>query len=250
MNNNCENLSLYIVGELSEQEKEQFERHLSTCSACQNEVDSLQETWNLLSYDIEEVDVPETLKDDVMNFIFKENTTHTLIEKAENRGRNFFQKYIFTLTKQFSPISLSITAILVIFIVGLTWNNYQLKKSLSTVEHEAISPTKIISTLLLKGQDVAAAANGTAYLIQEGNNTNLVIEISNMPSTKNEEVYQVWLLKDGNRENAGTLKPDQDGNGLLTYRLQKDQVFDGIGVTLEPHANNTQPQGQKVMGSL
>ncbi|MCJ8009278.1 anti-sigma factor domain-containing protein [Lederbergia wuyishanensis] len=250
MINNCENLSLYIADELSEQEKERFERHLVTCSSCRNEVDSLQEMWHLLSYDIEEVDVPETLKSEVMNFIFDENTAHLQAEKKENPERNFFKKYISTLTKQFSPISLGITAILLMLTFGLTWNNYQLKESLHSVEYKTDYTTKLISTFSLKGQNIASSANGTAYLLQEGNDTSLVISFSNMPSTKNEEVYQVWLLKDGNRENAGTLKPDLEGKGFLTYRLQKDQSFDNIGVTLEPHPNNTQPQGQKVMGSL
>jgi anti-sigma factor RsiW len=59
MENKCENLSLYIIDELSEHEKAQFEYHLNTCIHCQTEIDSLQETWQMLSYDIEETDVPD-----------------------------------------------------------------------------------------------------------------------------------------------------------------------------------------------
>jgi hypothetical protein len=71
-----------------------------------------------------------------------------------------------------------------------------------------------------------------------------------MPRTKGDEVYQVWLLKNGNRQNAGTLKPDENGNGLITYRLPKGHSFDDIGITLEPNPYNTQPQGYKVMGTF
>lgn len=70
-----------------------------------------------------------------------------------------------------------------------------------------------------------------------------------MPKIKSDEVNQVWLLENGIHQNAGTLKPDHNGNGLLSYRLPKDYVFDGIGITLEQTPNHTQPKGKKVMGT-
>jgi hypothetical protein len=249
MENKCENVSLYIIDELPEHEREQFEHHLKTCARCQNEVDSLHETWQLLSYDIEEIDVPKSLKADVMNFIFEENETPLQTQVVKGKNHGFLKQLKLILTKQFSPLSISITAILVMSIIGLLWNNLQLKSTITALETKAGSPTQIVRTFDLKGQDLAPSANGIAYLLQEGDDTSLVISLNNMPSTKNDEVYQVWLLKNGNRQNAGTLKPNQNGNGLITYSLSKDYSFDDIGVTLEPNPNNTQPQGQKVMGT-
>lgn len=49
-----------------------------------------------------------------------------------------------------------------------------------------------------------------------------------MPGTKRDKVYHVWLLNDGDRHNASTLKPDENGNGFITYRLPKDQTFNDI----------------------
>jgi hypothetical protein len=249
MENKCENLSLYIIDELSEHEKAQFERHLKTCHNCQNEVNSLQDAWQLLSYDIEETNVPTSLKADVMNFIFEENETPIQSQVVKEKNPSFLKRLKVILTKQFSPLSLSITAILVMSIIGLLWGNIQMKDTITALENNAASTAQIVRTYDLKGQDAATSANGSAYLLQEGSNTNLVISLNNMPSTNNDEVYQVWLLKNGNRENAGTLKPDQKGNGLLTYSLSKEYSFDDIGITLEPNPNNTQPQGQKVMGT-
>ncbi|MEH7121727.1 MULTISPECIES: anti-sigma factor [unclassified Bacillus (in: firmicutes)] len=245
--NKCENLSLFIIDQLSKHEKKQFEIHLKTCAECRNEVNSLQETWQMLSYDIEETEVPNSLKDEVMNFIFDENNIPAQI----NKKQSFFEQLKGILAKHFSPLSAGILAVLAIGLTGLIWHNLQLKDSITALENKAFSPSQIVKTIDLKGQDLAASANGIAYLLQDGQDTShLIIELNNMPITNNDEVYQVWLLKNGNRQNAGTLKPDQNGNGLLTYQLPKDHAFDAIGITLEPNAGNTQPKGKKVMGTL
>lgn len=249
MENKCENLSLYIINELTKCEKEQFKSHLKTCAHCQHELESLQETWKMLPYDIEEVDVPESLKTEVMDFIFEENKTLVQVQKVETEKKSFMERFKLIFTKHFSPLSTAATAILAIGLIGLSWNNLQLQDTITALENEAVDPTQIVTTFALKGQDLAASANGTVYLLQEGSDTSLVIELNNMPSTKDDEVYQVWLLKNGTRQSAGTLKPDQNGNGLIAYRLPSNHSFDDIGITLESNPYNTQPQGQKVMGT-
>ncbi|MFK9092191.1 anti-sigma factor domain-containing protein [Bacillus salipaludis] len=262
MENRCENLSLYIIGELSVNEMAQFEQHLITCNHCRKEVNSLKETWQMLSYDVEEMDVPKSLKAEVMDFIFQENSTESLVkakaaenvatsqvQEGELKKRGYLDWLKAFLGKQFSPLSTGITAVLLLGLIGLFWSNHQLKENITVLENKASSQTQIVQTFDLKGLNLAAAASGSAYLLEEDRDTVLVIELSKLPSTKDEEVYQVWLLKNGNRQSAGTLKPDPNGNGIITSRLPKDLSFDDIGITLEPNPNNTQPQGQKVLGT-
>jgi Anti-sigma-K factor rskA len=249
MENKCENLSLYIIDELTAREKEQYEGHLRICAHCQHELESLQETWQSLFYEIEEVDVPGTLKAEVMDFIFEKNEPVQREHKVERTKKSLIERFKFIFKKQFSPLSTGVAAVLIIGLAGLYWHNLQLKDTITALENEAVGPVQIVSTYALKGQGLAASANGNAYLLQEGSDISLVIELNNMPGTKDKEVYQVWLLKNGTRQNAGTLKPDQNGNGLITYRLPPAHSFDDIGITLEPNPNNTQPLGVKVMGT-
>lgn len=216
----------------------------------------------MLSYDVEEMDVPESLKAEVMDFIFQEkwalsrgqahvaeNETISQVQVSELKKRSYLDGIKVFLGRQFSPLSTGISAILLFGLIGLFWSNLQLKESITALENKSGAPTHIVRSFDLKGLNLAATASGSAYLLQEGSDTVLVIELSNLPSTKDEEVYQVWLLKNGNRQSAGTLKPDLNGSGLVTSHLPKDYSFDGIGITLEPTPNNTQPQGQKVMGT-
>ncbi|WP_066391367.1 anti-sigma factor [Neobacillus mesonae] len=249
MENKCENLSLYIIDELSEHERAQFEHHLKTCIHCQKEIHSLKETWEMLSFDFEEKDVPASLKDEVMDFIFQEQEAEAVVKTCDEEPKRHDIKLFFA--KQFSPLSAGIAAVLLIGAIGLLWSNLQLRNNIAALENKvgSTTTTEIVRTFHLSGQNTALSANGNAYLVKEGSSTVLVIELNNMPDTKNEEVYQVWLLKNGKRQSAGTLKPDSSGNGLITYRLPKNHSFDDIGITLEPNPNNTQPQGQKVMGT-
>lgn len=246
MGKNCENLSLYVIGELSKNEKQEFENHLKTCAHCQSEINSLQDTWQALAYDMEEVEVPQSLKAEVMDFIFEDSNK---VEHIEKKEQSVFDRFKSVFARHFSPLSGVVTAVLIIGLSGVLWHNLQLKEKISTLKSEEIDPAQIVTSFALQGQDLAAKANGTAYIIKQGRDTRLVVELSNMPQTNKEEVYQVWLLKNGNRQNAGTLKPDSKGNGLITYLLPKDLSFDDIGITLEPNALNTQPKGKKVMGT-
>lgn len=260
MGNNCENLTLFIVNELSGLKKQEFEQHLNTCGSCQQEILSLQDTWQTLSLDFEEVDVPDTLKADVMNFVFEEekevkiNEGESIYSKPKTEAMPIKQNRTARLRSffihHFSPLTAVVMGVLLISCVGLIWNNFQLKENIAAISSKENDPSKIITTLSLKGKDMMQSANGTAYLLQSGRETNLVVQVSNMPDTKDEEVYHVWLLKNGERQSAGTLKPDSFGNGLLSFHLPENQTFDEIGITLEPNPYSTEPLGKKVMGTF
>jgi Anti-sigma-K factor rskA len=85
--------------------------------------------------------------------------------------------------------------------------------------------------------------------LQQGEDKRLVVQVNNLPRLEGSEVYQVWILKNGNRENAGIFKPDESGAGVLTYQLAQNSDFDQIGITVEPDQYSTQPRGKKIMGS-
>lgn len=243
MGNKCDNLSLYIVGELSDAEKKQFENHMETCVDCRKEAASLRNMWEMLSYDVEEAEVPETLKAEVMDFVFRQD------QPAPKHKLTFSDKVKNLYGRHFSPISIGVVFALMLGLGGLAWSNHQLKETITAMENTRITTTQIVKTFTLKGQNLAASAKGNAFLLQEGKDASIVIELKNLPGIEPKEVYQVWLLKNGSRHNAGTLKPDENGNGHLSYRLPRDYRFDDIGITLEPNSTNTEPMGQKVIGT-
>ncbi|MED1783476.1 anti-sigma factor [Brevibacillus fortis] len=217
-----------------------FVEHLKNCTDCKKEYQELSQAWHALPFDYTEIEVPESLKGEVLGFVFdhkRKSGTETFMAKMS--------KLAMMLKSQFTPVSASIVAVLLLAITGLGIANVQ-----ENNRHAANIPIEILTAIRLKAANQShPGANGIAYIVQQGSEKNLVVQVNEFPNVEGSQVYQVWLLKDGKRENGGIFKPDENGFGLLTYQLAAGQTFDQIGITVEPDVNSSEPRGQKIAGS-
>ncbi|MFF2456170.1 anti-sigma factor domain-containing protein [Peribacillus simplex] len=239
MDTECTNLLSFLSGELGEKEKKAFMEHLMQCSECTREYEQMTEAWNSLKWDFEEIEPSSSLKSEVMNFVF-ETDVEAPVRREKNWSGFFF--------KQFTPVTSGLLLIALVLAFGLLYSNIQLKKELAAID----LPMEVKTSLSLQPADKTAVnmnTDGAAYILQQGEDRRLIVQIQNLPSLQKSEVYQVWLLKDGKRTNAGTFKPDESGTGSLTYKLSINDNFNHIGITREPDANSTKPRGEKIVGS-
>lgn len=245
MERECEHLLSYFTNTLDDREQRKFQEHLKVCPKCQTESSSMQAAWEALHFDFEEKEVPETLKDEVFDFIFVQEQTN-----RDNIVIAKWKEWTVLLKKQFTPLATVLLGTMLVITVALTIENSQLKIQ-SLAKHELSSdPFKVISTRPLVSIDQNHEnTKGYIFVMQQGDKKKLVVQADHLPQVKNSEVYQVWLLKDGERKNAGIFKPDETGSGLLTYEISQKQSFDNIGITLEPDSNSTKPLGKKVLGT-
>ncbi|MDM5214169.1 anti-sigma factor [Peribacillus sp. NJ4] len=239
MNTECANLLSFLSGELGEKEKKAFAEHLIQCSECTKEYEQMTEAWNSLKWDFEEMEPSSSLKSEVMNFVFEPND-QVPVRKEKNWSSFFF--------RQFTPVTSGLLLATLVLAFVLLYSNIQLKKELAAIN----LPMEVKTSLSLQPADKTAVkmnTDGEAYILQQGEDRRLIVQIQNLPSLKESEVYQVWLLKDGKRTNAGTFKPDETGTGSLTYKLSINDQFNKIGITREPDSNSTKPRGEKIVGS-
>ncbi|MCZ0871713.1 anti-sigma factor [Peribacillus sp. AS_2] len=239
MNTECANLLSFLSGELGEKEKKAFTEHLMHCSECTREYEQMTEAWNSLKWDFEEMEPSSSLKSEVMNFLF-ETDDEVPVRREKNWSSFFF--------KQFTPVTSGLLLAALVLAFVLLYSNIQLKKELAAIN----LPMEVKTSLSLQPADKTAvnmSTDGAAYILQQGEERRLIVQIQNLPSLQKSEVYQVWLLKDGKRTNAGTFKPDEAGTGSLTYKLSINDKFNQIGITREPDANSTKPRGEKIVGS-
>ncbi|MDG4848623.1 anti-sigma factor [Peribacillus frigoritolerans] len=239
MNTECANLLSFLSGELGEKEKKAFTEHLMHCSECTREYEQMTEAWNSLKWDFEEMEPSSSLKSEVMNFVF-ETDDEVPVRREKNWSSFFF--------KQFTPVTSGLLLAALVLAFVLLYSNIQLKKELAAIN----LPMEVKTSISLQPADKAAVnmnTDGAAYILQQGDERRLIVQIQNLPSLQKSEVYQVWLLKDGKRRNAGTFKPDEAGTGSLTYKLSINDKFNQIGITKEPDANSTKPRGEKIVGS-
>ncbi|MFJ7851238.1 anti-sigma factor domain-containing protein [Peribacillus frigoritolerans] len=239
MNTECANLLSFLSGELGEKEKKAFTEHLMHCSECTREYEQMTEAWNSLKWDFEEMEPSSSLKSEVMDFVF-ETDDEVPVRREKNWSSFFF--------KQFTPVTSGFLLAALVLAFVLLYSNIQLKKELAAIN----LPMEVKTSLSLQPADKTAvnmSTDGAAYILQQGEERRLIVQIQNLPSLQKSEVYQVWLLKDGKRTNAGTFKPDEAGTGSLTYKLSINDKFNQIGITREPDANSTKPRGEKIVGS-
>jgi Anti-sigma-K factor rskA len=238
MNTECANLLSFLSGELGEKDKKAFAEHLIQCPECSREYEQMTEAWNSLKWDFEEMEPSSSLKSEVMNFVFE--TDEVPVRREKNWCGFFF--------KQFTPVTSGLLLAVLVLVFVLLYSNIQLKKELTAIN----LPMEVKTSLSLQPANTTAVnmnTDGAAYILQQGEERRLIVQIQNLPSLQKSEVYQVWLLKDGKRTNAGTFKPDEAGTGSLTYKLSIEDKFNQIGITREPDSTSTKPRGEKIVGS-
>ncbi|KAB7707872.1 hypothetical protein F9802_03935 [Bacillus aerolatus] len=247
MGRECENLLSFIADELNDNNKRKFEKHLQHCTECAKEYEIMTDAWHSLYLDIEEQKVPESLKAEVMDFVFIEDEKDRKLKSSFNINEWFSQLY-----RQFSPIAAALIVALMVLTIALSFSNMQLRNEVKESGQENIVPIEVLSTLSLQAADQTEGninTGGSAVILQQGEAKSLVVQVRDLPRLEGSEVYQVWLLKNGKRKNAGIFKPDESGAGILTYELAQNLQFDQIGITVEPDQYSTEPRGKKIVGS-
>jgi anti-sigma-K factor RskA len=73
--------------------------------------------------------------------------------------------------------------------------------------------------------------------------------VYDLPALPDDRTYQAWLVRDGERTNAGTFSVNADGYGVLLIRSgQPLEDFDSLGITVEPAGGSAAPTTPRLMG--
>ncbi|WP_313235981.1 anti-sigma factor [Sporosarcina ureae] len=210
-------------------------KSLSDQSLLSDLIGAEDEIWEAMHFDFEVVEEPLGLKEEVLNFVLEsedENVTpwgkiKTLIQSVRN---------------QFTPLTTSMSAAM---LLGIFMLITPLIQGPSVEKFSEISATMKLN--VAEGED--GEVYGQAFLINKSGKEELVVSVFDFPQTKGQEVYQVWLIDNGQRQSAGIFRPDKEGYGVLTVDMSKLNSFDTIGITLEPNTNSKQPRGKKIVGT-
>jgi hypothetical protein len=240
----CDRLFAIFLGDLTEEEKQAFERHLIACSDCQEELKQLKQTWDTLPYSMDEQEPPPELKSEVLGAILNGHSNPQPLSShpiGHHRRRSR--------TARNYAVASAIAALLLLGSAGIYGVSHWPKTP--EVQSDLSLPAQMVKQISLKSFDASSpGARGQAFLMQKGDSLQLVLQASGLPELQGEQAYQVWIVKSGNRLNGGTFRVDPQGNGVLTFKFDVDnREFDTIGITLEPDPLGTKPRGKKVLGT-
>ena len=224
----------YALGSLDPEEAEAVEKHLQKCEICQGELESYKEVVDQIGLAVPIIDPPAGLKTKILE---KTAVNDQIQAKADVRKPSFF-------SRQFIPLRWGIAGLVLILL--LLAGNLFLLSEVSNLRHLAAEPEfKMIA--LAAPNDIPEEANGLLVISPNGEYGTLVTEgLSPLPQG---EVYQLWLIQDGQRESGGTFVVTDTGYGSLYVSSNKPLInYQAFGVTVEPEGGSPQPTGEKVLG--
>ncbi|UOQ49386.1 anti-sigma factor [Gracilibacillus caseinilyticus] len=245
MNKQCEKVIDYFNDQLTEIDKKQFEEHLATCDACQEELKELQELTEDLPFISEPVTPNEGMKDRVLGNILQEEQ-----EKTDEAATPNFKPKPQSKRKYQTWIQNGLAAALLLSLIG---NIYLLNQPADNPDSEtAATIDEIINSVSLEDTEIMNAA-GRASIVQNNGEKVLLVQAENLQKIEGDQAYQVWLLEDDKPYRAGTFVPNQAGEGAVAFslsELEKSNVnWDTIAITLEPSADNQEPQGDIILAA-
>ncbi|SDI47846.1 anti-sigma factor [Natribacillus halophilus] len=273
-----ENVEMYVLGGLTDEEQQTFEDHLQSCSECQEKVREFQDVVGLLPLTSEPVEPPPGMKDRVLGHVLGDDQQDDVDEDQERATPSSPVKTSARRSHwgRFGVIGVSAAALLLgIFSVQQQGQINELQQELAATENELEdAQTDLLATeeqlsqtqeeldeavvslddpmqfndvveLAPAAEDIVA--EGLATIVVDSDGTHLMVQADDMPELEGNEAFQVWLMEDGQPVNAGTFHTEA-GQGALHYTFEQDN-YDTIAITLEPDADGDEPRGDMILAA-
>lgn len=226
----------YVLGCLDLDERQLVEEHLEMCLDCRRELHSYQETAGLLAFSVAQVAPPAELKEKVMARVGRTSRREN-IPAISARWKRSFRQFI----ADFTPVWAVASLLLVLFLAA---SNLILWGQMREMRADLVTPLRVVP---LAGTDESPVASGVIVISQDGRHGTLVVD--HLAALSEEQQYQLWLIRDGERISGAVFSVGQDGYASTYIKAPRPLIeFDGFGVTIEPAGGSPAPTGRKVLG--
>ncbi|HEV3376519.1 MAG TPA: anti-sigma factor, partial [Thermoleophilaceae bacterium] len=197
-----DDVGAYLLGALTDLEREAFEQHLAGCPECRDEVERLHPAAASLPRSVEQVEPPPGLKDSLMEVVER--------EARERSGRPAPRRRRLSLPRLAFPRPLLAAVALALgLLVGVWVADEDPRTEVATVDEQRVP-------------------GASARLQVEGDGENgAILRVQGMPSLEPGRVYQAWVQRDGPIVPQPTFEVGPDGDGAVAI---PDDVSDAAAV--------------------
>jgi anti-sigma-K factor RskA len=237
-----EQIPAFALGSLETGEVERARRHLADCELCQAELTSYDGIVDLLALAAPDFEPSPALKGRLMARI----NTAPAAEK---------QKPTTSTAKQSAPAWWQqAVGALQNLVNGPIWRPVALLIVLALVAGNVLQWRQANQTdpnawrrIRLTGSEVAPEATGIIYISADGRYGTVIVD--QLPQLPAEQQYQLWLIKDGQRDSGAIFSVDDAGyRGLEIESSEPLQDYSAFGITIEPAGGSPGPTGERVLG--
>jgi hypothetical protein len=228
-------LPAYALDCLDEDDKIQVSEHLAACPICQAELRTYQDVADFLTLASPDAAPSAELKQRLMNLIRAPASTKlSPPQEVQQQSPAHFRW-----PSRLGWGLIGLLLILVFLLSGLwLWQR--------AGQVEAPPQSEIMQTIPLSGTEVAPTATGLIVMSLNGQHGTLVVD--RLPIIDVEQQYQLWLVRDGQRDSGAVFSVDEGGYGSVWVSspepLSSYSTFD---VTIEPAGGSSSLTGAKVL---
>ncbi|MDF2959983.1 MAG: hypothetical protein K0S39_1718 [Paenibacillus sp.] len=113
--------------------------------------------------------------------------------------------------------------------------------------HKPAEAAKVNRIVSLSPAVENVVSKGLATIVIDAKGAHLIVQAEDLPQIKQDEAFQVWLIKDNQPINAGTFYP-HNGKGAIYFTFEPKE-YDTVAITLEPDAHGEKPRGAIVLAA-
>jgi len=226
----------YLLGALSELERQAFERHLMGCSTCGEELDHLRPATEALSRSVSPVRPSEALKSSVMEVVEREadEREQPSRPRAATGIRTRLRALVPSLTGR-GPVVAWVSASFLLA-VGLAFG---------AVGASLLSDDEG-RTLAARVDSVRVPEASGSLTIASDQSRGAILRVHGMPSLPSREVYQVWIQRDGEMVSQSIFSVGEDGGGAAAVPDDLEGA-DSVAITREPSGGARAPSGKPIV---
>lgn len=214
-----EEIGAYLLGALTDLERQAFEQHLAGCAECREEVERLRPAADVLPRSVEQVEPPPSLKASLMKVV--ESEAHE--ESAAPAKRSFWERFMPRVPR---PALAAAAALAIGLLAGVG------------VAQLGGNDGRTVTAVLTGAQ--AQGASAELEIKDEGG----TLVATGLAPPAEGSVYKVWVLRQGSqgpRPDAVFL-PGRDGSADVPVQGRL-KAGDQVLVTSERDAQAQSPQG-------
>lgn len=232
-NHYIELLPAYTLDCLDEEDIILASEHLSACDGCQAELRAYQAVVDDLALAVPDAEPPSDLKRRLMD----------RVQPVPAQSPTSGWEQLTNLLKRSAPAwGVAGLVIIVALLIGNLWLWNQLRPS------QGVTEPGVLRTIPLVGTEVSPYATGLLVVSLDGEHGTLVVD--GLGPLSEEQQYQLWLIRDGQRTSGGVFSVSEEGYGSLWISSPEPlSSYSTFGITIEPAGGSLGPTGDKVMGS-
>jgi Anti-sigma-K factor rskA/Putative zinc-finger len=222
-------IGAYLLGALTDLERQAFERHVAGCAECRDELERLRSASDALPRSVEQVEPPPELKASLMEVVDREARERSgAVAARGRRPRRMWLPSLAGLRPALVAAALAVGLLAGFGVAQLAGHGGDARTLAATVDEGRLPD-----------------ASGSLQIQGDGED-GAILRVNGMPPPGGERVYQAWVQRDGTVVPQPTFEVSGDGGGAVAVPDDLSGA-EAILVTREPRGGSRAPSEQPLI---